>query len=102
MRKTPIILLCAAMLALPAAHAEPDVIVLPTLAPDVTIAVQADEYAVDLSGYYASDTDTYQFPSLTDAEKARVPELLTRYANGERPRKACSTRRKTCRWACIR
>ena len=85
MRKTPIILLCAAMLALPAAHAEPNVTILPTLAPDVTIAVQADEYAVDLSGYYASDTDTYQFPSLTDEEKARIPELLARYANGECP-----------------
>ena len=85
MRKTPIILLCAAILALPAAHAEPQVTVLPTLAPDVTIAVQADEYAVDLSGYYASDTDTYQFPSLTDEEKARVPDMLARYANGERP-----------------
>ena len=85
MRKTPIILLCAAMLALPAAHAETQVTVLPTLAPDVTIAVQTDEYAVDLSGYYASDTDTYQYPSLTDEEKARVPDLLARYANGERP-----------------
>ena len=90
MRKTPIILLCAAMLALPAARAESNVTVMPTLAPDVTIAVQTDEYAIDLSGYYGNDAEgtnggMYQSPSLTDAEKARVPALLARYANGERP-----------------
>ena len=94
MRKIPMILLCALLVALlaalPAAHAEPDVTMLPTLAPDVTITVQTDEYAVDLSGYYGNDAEgtnggVYQFPSLTDAEKARVPDLLARYAGGEHP-----------------
>ncbi|MEG2316652.1 MAG: hypothetical protein RSC91_10550 [Clostridia bacterium] len=77
------------LLALPmAAIAENEIVLLPTLAPMVTVRVEINEYAVDLEGYYAeisADDASSQYPSLRSAEKARVPEIQARYDAGERP-----------------
>ncbi len=93
------------MLTLPmAASAENVVVPLPTAEPQVQIHVtQTDEYTIDLESYFNGDMEGNpvaqydadgncvgsvnweQYPSLNKAERARVPDLLARYANGERP-----------------
>lgn len=78
-----------------AASAENVVVPLPTAAPQVeTHVTQSDEYAIDLEGYYWDNGNVqqsgsfgeYQYPKLSDTEKARVPDMLKRYETGERPK----------------
>lgn len=83
MKKTVLFLLCA-ILPFQAAQAEPQVTLLPTLPPDVSVTVDVNPYLTDLTAYY-EDVVEWQQPSLTDEEKARLPDMLSRYQQGERP-----------------
>lgn len=83
MNKTILFLLCA-LLSFQTAHADTQVAILPTLPPPVSVAVDASPYLTDLTSYY-EDVVEWQQPSLTDEEKARIPVLLSRYQQGERP-----------------
>lgn len=89
MRLKRILVITLTLLLPLTACAENVVVPLPTAAvPVVSVAVQSNDYAIDLEGYYSeSGLNDFadQAPVLTDEEKARVPDLLARYSGGERP-----------------